>query len=105
MEDDIIEYLKTEIKNRAENESNKFGIGVLYHIEAVAKNAEILANKYNSSVSDDSAFVVTDALNGRIQYSGDHLANALSTPLANTIKCSIFNNYIIHKPPSNIVYK
>ena len=48
MRDDIIEYLKTEIKNRAENENNKFGIGVLYHIEAVAKNAEILANKYNA---------------------------------------------------------
>ena len=50
---------------------------------------EILANKYNSSISDDSAFRVTDAVNGRIQYLGDHLANALSTPLANTIKCSI----------------
>lgn len=48
MRDDIIEYLKTEIKKRAENENNKFGIGVLYHIEAVAKNAEILANKYNA---------------------------------------------------------
>ena len=48
MRDDIIEYLKIEIKNRAGNESNKFGIGVLYHIEAVAKNAEILANKYNA---------------------------------------------------------
>jgi len=50
---------------------------------------EILANKYNSSVSDESAFRVTNASNGNIQYLGDHLANALSTPLANTIKCSI----------------
>ena len=48
MRDDIIEYLKTEIKNRSEMDNNKFGIGVLYHIEAVAKNAEILANKYNA---------------------------------------------------------
>ena len=40
--------LKIEIKNRAENESNKFGIGAFYHIEAVAKNAELLANKYNA---------------------------------------------------------
>lgn len=47
MRDDIIEYLKKEIKHRAQNENNKFGIGGLYHIEAVAKNAEILANKYN----------------------------------------------------------
>ncbi len=48
MRDDIVNYLKIEIKNRAEKENNKFGIGVLYHIEAVVKNAEILANKYNA---------------------------------------------------------
>lgn len=48
MKEDIINYLKNEIKNRAENENNKFGIGVLYHIQAVVKNAEILANKYNA---------------------------------------------------------
>lgn len=48
--DDIINYLKVEIKNRAESENNKFGIGALYHIEAVAKNAEILAKKYNADV-------------------------------------------------------
>lgn len=48
MRDDIIEYLKNEIKLRAENENNKFGIGVFYHIEAVVKNAEILADKYNA---------------------------------------------------------
>jgi uncharacterized protein len=48
MRDDIVNYLKIEIKNRAENESNKFGIGAFYHIEAVAKNAELLANKYNA---------------------------------------------------------
>ena len=48
MRDDIIDYLKKEITRRAENKSNKFGIGVLYHIEAVVKNAEILADKYNA---------------------------------------------------------
>jgi len=48
MRDDIVNYLKTEVRNRAENENNKFGIGVLYHIEAVVKNAEILADKYNA---------------------------------------------------------
>ena len=45
MRNDIINYLKEEIKNRTESKNNKFGIGVLYHIEAVVKNAEILANK------------------------------------------------------------
>lgn len=48
MREDIVNYLKIEIKNRAENENNKFGIGAFYHIEAVVKNAEILANKYNA---------------------------------------------------------
>ena len=48
MRDDIIDYLKKEITCRAKNENNKFGIGVLYHIEAVVKNAEILADKYNA---------------------------------------------------------
>ena len=48
MREDIINYLKDEIKKRAESENNKFGIGVLYHIEAVAKNAEILAEQYSA---------------------------------------------------------
>ncbi len=48
MREDILNYLEIEIKKRAENENNKFGIGVLYHIEAVVKNAEILADKYNA---------------------------------------------------------
>lgn len=48
MRNDIIEYLKNEIKKRALNENNKFGIGVLYHIEAVVKNAELLAKEYNA---------------------------------------------------------
>lgn len=48
MRDDIVKYLKTEVRNRAENKNNKFRIGVLYHIEAVVRNAEILANKYNA---------------------------------------------------------
>ena len=50
---------------------------------------EVLKNKYNSSASDASAFNITDATNGRIAYSGDHLASAIETPLANIIKCSI----------------
>ena len=58
---------------------------------------EILANKYNSSISDASAFKITDATNGKIQYIKDFLApsldtpqkKALSVPYANIIKCSI----------------
>lgn len=48
MRDDIVKYLKTEVRNRAENKNNKFGIGALYHIEAVVRNAVILADKYNA---------------------------------------------------------
>ncbi len=33
MRDDIVKYLKTEVRNRAENKNNKFGIGVLYHMK------------------------------------------------------------------------
>ena len=50
---------------------------------------EMLRNKYNSSASDASAFNVTDAGSGHIAYSGDHLASAIETPLANIVKCSI----------------
>ena len=50
---------------------------------------EVLKNKYNASTEDASAFEVTDGLNGRIQYTGDHLERGLDSPLANIIKCSI----------------
>lgn len=50
MRNDIIEYLKKEIKNRAESENNKFGYGAFYHIRAVAQNAKFLAEKYNADV-------------------------------------------------------
>ena len=50
---------------------------------------EILRNKYNSSASDASAFNITNAESGYIAYSGDHLASAIETPLANIVKCSI----------------
>ena len=50
---------------------------------------EILSNKYNSKSSDASAFKITNASNGSIQYTGDHLQKNLETPLANIIKCSI----------------
>lgn len=48
MRNDIIHFLKDEIKTRAENKNNKFGIGALYHIESVVNNAELLADKFNA---------------------------------------------------------
>lgn len=48
MRTDITNYLEKEIYKRANKPSNKFGIGCYYHIEAVVKNAQILANKFNA---------------------------------------------------------
>lgn len=45
MRTDIISYLQKEIRKRCEIPNNKFGIGVYYHIEAVVKNAKLLAEK------------------------------------------------------------
>jgi len=36
---------------------------------------EVLKNKYNSIISDNSAFEVTDPAKGYIKYTGDHLQN------------------------------
>ncbi len=48
MREDILEYLQNEIYNRCQKETNKFGMGCYYHIAAVVKNAEILAEKYGA---------------------------------------------------------
>lgn len=48
MRDDIIEYLRNEIYSRCEKPANKFGMGCYYHIEAVVKNGEFLAQKYGA---------------------------------------------------------
>ncbi len=45
MREDILENLQNEIYNRCQKETNKFGMGCYYHIVAVVKNAEILAEK------------------------------------------------------------
>lgn len=45
---DIIEYLQKEVYHRCKQPTNKFGMGCYYHIEAVVKNAEILAEKYGA---------------------------------------------------------
>lgn len=48
MRTDILEYLQNEIYSRCKKPTNKFGMGCYYHIEAVVKNGEILAEKYNA---------------------------------------------------------
>lgn len=48
MRTDILEYLQNEIYLRCRKPSNKFGMGCYYHIEAVVRNSEILAQKYGA---------------------------------------------------------
>lgn len=48
MRADILEYLQKELYNRCKQPTNKFGIGCYYHIEAVVKNAILLAEKYGA---------------------------------------------------------
>ena len=48
MRTDILEYLRNEIYLRCKKDTNKFGMGCYYHIEAVVRNGEILAEKYNA---------------------------------------------------------
>ncbi|MBD5157925.1 MAG: HD domain-containing protein [Butyrivibrio sp.] len=48
MRTDILEYLQSEVYKRCKDTANKFGMGVYYHIEAVVKNGELLAQKYGA---------------------------------------------------------
>ena len=48
MRDDILAYLRNEIYSRCKKPANKFGMGIYYHIEAVVKNGELLAQKYGA---------------------------------------------------------
>ena len=48
MRNDILSDLQKEIYDRCQRETNKFGMGCYYHIVAVVKNAEILAEKYGA---------------------------------------------------------
>ena len=48
MRNDILSNLQKEIYDRCQRETNKFGMGCYYHIAAVVKNAEILAEKYGA---------------------------------------------------------
>lgn len=49
MRNDIIDFLQKEVYSRCKHTTNKFGMGCYYHIEAVVKNAEILAGKYGAN--------------------------------------------------------
>lgn len=48
MRTDLFTQLQNEIYARCQKPTNQFGMGCYYHIEAVVKNAEILARKYGA---------------------------------------------------------
>jgi len=48
MRSDILEYLQKDVYTRCKKTTNKFGMGCYYHIEAVVKNGELLAEKYHA---------------------------------------------------------
>lgn len=50
MRTDIIEYLRNEVQRRCELPANRFGIGCYDHIEAVVKNAALLAESCGADV-------------------------------------------------------
>lgn len=65
MRNDIIKYLSDELKRRCEMPDNFFGIGGFYHIEAVVKNSELLADKYNA---DKEVVMIAAWLHDIIMY-------------------------------------
>ncbi|MBD5083483.1 MAG: HD domain-containing protein [Clostridiales bacterium] len=48
MRNDILNYLQGELRHRCEQPSNRFGIGLYGHIEAVVKNGALLAERYGA---------------------------------------------------------
>ena len=48
MRNDILEYIRNEVYERSIKPSNKFGMGCYYHIVAVVKNGELLAERYGA---------------------------------------------------------
>lgn len=50
MRTDIIEYLQKEVRRRCELPANRFGMGCYDHIEAVVKNAALLAQSCGADV-------------------------------------------------------
>lgn len=47
---DIIDNLEAEVRKRCESKENFFGLGVFYHIKAVADHAVFLAEEYGADV-------------------------------------------------------
>ena len=45
---DLLDYLRGEIQRRCEQPTNRFGMGVYDHIEAVVKNGAVLADRYGA---------------------------------------------------------
>ena len=48
MRTDILDYLANEIYLRCQKPTNRFGMGCYYHIVAVVKNGELLAQRYSA---------------------------------------------------------
>ena len=63
MGDDILGYLRNEIYSRCKKPANKFGMGCWYHIEAVVKNGELLAQKYGASQHVNVVVIVSESHN------------------------------------------
>ena len=106
MRNNIIKYLKTEVRNRAENKNNKFGIGVLYHIEAVVRNAEILANKYNEEqiIADADAISHFDSIPSLL-YLAYRERNMNIEEGKNFVKSKLERSYRKLSDESKIFYK
>ena len=48
MRTDILDYLRRELRHRCEQPTNRFGVGLYDHIEAVVKNGALLAERYGA---------------------------------------------------------
>lgn len=48
MRTDILDFLQKEIYERCKQNTNQFGMGCYYHIEAVVRNAALLAEQYGA---------------------------------------------------------
>ena len=68
MRSDILDYLRGELRRRCEQPSNRFGMGVYAHIEAVVKNGAFLAERYGA----DKEIVMLEAWLHDIASVTDH---------------------------------
>ena len=86
---EIYQALQTEVYNRCILPSNKFGIGCYYHIEAVVRNTELLAEQYHADKETvmiaawlhDIASVTDYSLYEDHHIHGAEIAQALLTQL------------------------